>query len=276
MVNPATSGLCPDLVLVGHYHNVRAADMLLEHRHADLMEICYLARGRQVYRVGGKDHALRAGEIFLTYPGEQHSTGGQPQERGELFWIQLRLPRRGPFLHQPQRVARPLLRRLRAIAPRHFAASPEFALQMEQLFAAASSDAEDLRRIELASTTTVLLLELLRCASAGAVHSRVNTDMNRALAHIAAHIEEPLSVDDVAAALDLSPSWFKAKFRRAIGMPPAEYILRARITRAAELLRAGHSVTATAHRLAFSSSQYFATVFKRYTGQIPSGARSQL
>jgi AraC-like DNA-binding protein len=49
-------------------------------------------------------------------------------------------------------------------------------------------------------------------------------------------------------------------------MPPHEYILRCKIDRAVAQLEAGErSITDIAYDLGFSSSQYFATVFKRFT-----------
>ena len=68
----------------------------------------------------------------------------------------------------------------------------------------------------------------------------------------------------------LSVSHFKARFRRETGLPPREFILREKIRLAREALGKGHgTVTDIAFELGFSSSQYFATVFKRYTGQSP-------
>ena len=74
-----------------------------------------------------------------------------------------------------------------------------------------------------------------------------------------------------ARAIHLSESRFKARFRREVGLPPGVYILRAKIAAACtELRQPGTRVTELAHRLGFSSSQYFATVFRRFTGLTPS------
>jgi AraC-like DNA-binding protein len=90
------------------------------------------------------------------------------------------------------------------------------------------------------------------------------------LEHIAGHPDEKMSVDDLARMAGLSASRFKANFKRTLGVPPGEYVLRKKIERAQTLLsQGGKSVTDVAFDLDFSSSQYFATVFKRYTGKTP-------
>ncbi|MNL10142.1 DNA-binding transcriptional activator FeaR [compost metagenome] len=54
-------------------------------------------------------------------------------------------------------------------------------------------------------------------------------------------------------------------------MPPVDFILRSKVEEGKKLLQLpdGESVTAIAFKLNFSSSQYFATVFKKYTGISP-------
>ena len=52
---------------------------------------------------------------------------------------------------------------------------------------------------------------------------------------------------------------------------------RKEIERAQALLLGGdHTVTNVAFGLGFSTTQYFATVFKRYTGQTPTGFRDEV
>ena len=74
----------------------------------------------------------------------------------------------------------------------------------------------------------------------------------------------------MARAAGLSESALRAGMLRQCGMPPGEYILRAKIREAQRLLREGAGITGAAHALGFSSSQYFATVFKRFTCLTPS------
>jgi AraC-like DNA-binding protein len=55
-----------------------------------------------------------------------------------------------------------------------------------------------------------------------------------------------------------------------MGIAPHEFILRCKVETAKKFLRdQNRNVTDTAMELGFSSSQYFATVFKRFTQQTP-------
>jgi AraC-like DNA-binding protein len=75
----------------------------------------------------------------------------------------------------------------------------------------------------------------------------------------------------------LSTSRFFQEFKTATGMTPKDYLLRLRVEEAARQLRKAPTrpVTCIAHELGFSSSQYFATVFRRYLGVSPGEHRAQ-
>jgi len=64
-------------------------------------------------------------------------------------------------------------------------------------------------------------------------------------------------------------------FHEAFGITPKDYILRKKISLAKEQLHAGTDITDIAFSLGFSSSQNFATVFKKLTCLTPSQFRSK-
>jgi AraC-like DNA-binding protein len=95
----------------------------------------------------------------------------------------------------------------------------------------------------------------------------------RIVGYIDEHIGEPLAVGDLARAASLSESQFKHRFKAEVGVSPRDYVLRRKVSAARELLAQGELVTTVANRLGFSSSQYFATVFRRYTRMSPTESR---
>jgi transcriptional regulator GlxA family with amidase domain len=93
--------------------------------------------------------------------------------------------------------------------------------------------------------------------------------------YVEANMEQPLPLVELAQHVGLSLPRLKSKFKQEVGVAPGDYIARRRIQRAAQLLNeTNDSVTEIAMRLGFSSSQYFATVFKRYTLHSPKSARA--
>ena len=80
---------------------------------------------------------------------------------------------------------------------------------------------------------------------------------------------------EAALVAGLSLPRFKARFKNEVGIPPAEYLQRYRIERAEHgLANSTRSVTEIAFELGFCSSQYFATVFRRYTRLSPTQYRA--
>jgi len=64
-------------------------------------------------------------------------------------------------------------------------------------------------------------------------------------------------------------------FHEAFGINPKEYILRKKIILAKQMLLEDNNITAIAFALGFSSSQSFATVFKKLTCSTPSNYRKE-
>ncbi len=89
------------------------------------------------------------------------------------------------------------------------------------------------------------------------------------------HIEENLSVDDIAALCCLSTSNLKKTFKTYAGCGVIEHFNRLRIIRATEYLRQGMSATDISRKMQFSSPGYFSSVFKRETGVSPLRYRAE-
>jgi AraC-like DNA-binding protein/mannose-6-phosphate isomerase-like protein (cupin superfamily) len=270
MLDLAGHGL-PEVPLLGIHKQPWAKDGLTPHRHAGTMEICYLVRGELAFQVGGQDCHLRGNDIFWTHAGERHSSGRNPFGKSLLYWLQLKMPARpGRFLTLDGDEAWPLVCALRSLPQRHFRGSVRLKAIYEEAFDLARQPASRLGRLALANRLVEWLRVVAECGgeSVAAAHS---PDIVRALELLGGRVQDQVSISDLAAAANLSESRFKAKFREQMGMPPGEYLLRRKVRRAGELLAGGDvSVTEVAQALGFSSSQYFATVFRRYRHQRPS------
>jgi AraC family L-rhamnose operon regulatory protein RhaS len=95
------------------------------------------------------------------------------------------------------------------------------------------------------------------------------------LAGLRRRLAEPWTVDSMAAECGLGRTRFIHYCRQAVNATPMDYLNALRIERALELLRTTDaSVSDIAFDCGFSSSQYFATVFRREYGCSPRDARA--
>ncbi|RQS68208.1 AraC family transcriptional regulator [Burkholderia sp. Bp8963] len=92
----------------------------------------------------------------------------------------------------------------------------------------------------------------------------------RAKAMIDAHLEDGLSIFELAAACELSPAYFCRAFRRSTGLAPHQWLTRRRIDVAQDLLaRSALPIAEIAISCGFADQSHFTRVFSRMTGVAP-------
>lgn len=93
----------------------------------------------------------------------------------------------------------------------------------------------------------------------------------RAVDLVESRYAEPLTIDDLAHAAGMSRYHFSRTFSAQIGVSPYQYLVQARVRRAAELLRRRrHSVTEAAFHVGFNDLGRFARAFRNEIGCAPS------
>jgi AraC family transcriptional regulator len=97
----------------------------------------------------------------------------------------------------------------------------------------------------------------------------------RVLAHIQAHLDDPLSLDELAALACFSRYHFHRIFKGMVGESVKEYVRRLRLERAAGQLKLGSaSVIEIALDAGYESHEAFTRSFKKCFGAAPSHFRS--
>jgi AraC family transcriptional regulator len=81
-------------------------------------------------------------------------------------------------------------------------------------------------------------------------------------------------LEELATLVDLTPRHLTSLFRQRFNQPPHSWLVLRRIEQARTLLsNSDRDVTDIALACGFSSAQHFATVFRKRSGETPSGYR---
>jgi AraC-like DNA-binding protein len=104
--------------------------------------------------------------------------------------------------------------------------------------------------------------------------SRPLLAVNEVVSHIEHNYQAPLRLEDLARMAHMCERNLQRYFQRAFGVSPVDYVNRLRITKACQLLGEQHlSITQVAGLVGIPDSNYFARVFRRFTGTNPSAYR---
>ncbi len=276
ILNMRSAGF-PEIKTIGKYHYNSAHQQLAAHSHRRMMEIVFCSKGQQVYEVHDELYRLQGGDLFVTFPGEWHGSGEFPEDKGELYWIILDLEparRHQRFLQFEKKQCSEWLHQLQHL-PRHFKGNAQIRKTLEEIFELFPQRKSPLAAIRLRHAIADCLLEIIACSGRDA-DSRTGYRLQSILHFLETHLDDPVSLDELAQLAELSLSHFKYWFRKETGTTPLDFALRFKIKKAQELLQnTNHTITRIAFDTGFQNSQYFATVFRKYTGITPSHFRQR-
>ena len=261
----------------GHLRYHRASAPLSEQYHEHWLVLVFLLSGQQRYVIDGKEIGLRGGQMLRIPPGCRYSTGAWPEQKGDLAWLILRVK---PFPEEPALGmsldgARAVFDRLTKDTSPALLRMPDDAPRLiESAFTWWERRDEALGREMVRNRIAALTMEAAMAARPESANEDQANDrrIRKVLAWLDGHPDYQMpAAAERAAMAGLSPTSFHEHFKRVAGSSPKDYRLRLRVDRAARRLREQPSLTVTevAHEFGFSSSQYFATVFRRYLGTSP-------
>ncbi len=166
------------------------------------------------------------------------------------------------------------------------AARPMFASAFDQLYREFTTELA-FQQPMVAMRTGQILYELCRAAamrqqSAGEsnkqiAHHRRQQIMNDARQLIDDWLDRPISLDDLAAAIEVSPYYLSRVFSQESGFTLSSYVTRRRMEKAQHLLaHTDQSIKQIAYAVGYRDSHYFSRVFRGQFHVAPSAYRRQV
>jgi len=106
--------------------------------------------------------------------------------------------------------------------------------------------------------------------------SEVARKIEQSIAYMSQHLNQPLHVANLAAAVNISPSHYSALFKRVTGSPPIDFFIRLRMQQACRLFDSTPlNVREVATALGYDDPFYFSRLFKSIYRLAPNGYRQK-
>lgn len=250
------------------------------HYHSDIIEIHCIVKGQRTIQIvqDGTMHqyTARGNEMMLTYPFELHETAMFAKNRNEFYGIQLNIRKGVSFLGLNEEYGNMLRQEVMSLK-HHIIKAGHSQISMLRTAFNLFAYGSDTDKYAGVSYLTCFLFSLKYLEPVyQSVQTPANAAIQNALLYISENIESNISLQELADISGYSLSHFKFKFKEYFGITPAEYICMQKISVAEkELSSSDISITELAHKLSFSSSNYFCTVFKKLLGYTPSDYRKK-
>lgn len=247
----------------GYYFDLQKGRILDEY------QLLYQPEGEGVFRSAHlPETKIKAGDIFLLFPGEWHTYHPSGTKGWKSYWIGFK----GKNIDD--RVKAGFLSPEKPIY--HVGYSNEIIALYEEAYKTAQEEAAFAQQT-MAGIVNHLIgkmysLERNIVLSKDAKH----VDMiNKARLRIRETLEDTLTIQEIAQELGISYSSFRKLFKEHTGFAPALYQQNLKLQRAKELLSTtDESIKEIAYRLNFESPDYFSAKFKNQTGMKPSDFRN--
>ena len=247
----------------GYYFDIDKGRVLNEY------QLLYITEGEGIFNSAhAKDIPLKAGDLFLLFPGEWHTYHPTGKNGWKSYWIGFK------GKNVDDRVKAGFLSVDKPIY--HVGFSADIIRLYEEAYKRAQEEAPYLQQIlaGIVNHLVGLMYALERSMELSKDHTRVDM-INLARLRIRESLEVDLTIQQVAEELGVSYSNFRKLFKEFTGISPALYQQDLRLQRAKELLATTTlSIKEIAYRLRFESPDYFSSKFKIKTGKKPSEFRN--
>jgi AraC-like DNA-binding protein len=101
--------------------------------------------------------------------------------------------------------------------------------------------------------------------------------LKRVRDYIEAHLDDRLTLTDLAGVACLSLNHFSRSFKRAVGVGPRRYVMQRRLEQAKALMRrTNQPIAEIAQRVGFADQSHLTSTFRRETGVTPGRYRAEL
>jgi len=223
----------------------------------------YVISGKGYIECEGEKFSVEAGDCYVLGNHKSHMYYSDKETPLHKIWINVR----GPFIDTVLK----LYKLNQPVVICKINALPLF-LEMKHIMENPSME-YDMQSDAVAVKLTELILLIYRTGTSGLCRSSSLAKIKR---HIDLSIRFDESVEDIARAFYINPSYMIACFKKEYGLTPKQYMLRRKMEAAKQLLAESETeIKDIAATLGFSSVYHFSNTFKALTGISPNVYRQE-
>ena len=231
-------------------------------------QLLYIIDGQGVLKTrNGGEFRICPGDMFLIFPGEWHTYSPDPETGWKEYWIGF------SGINVDNRVKSGFFS---VENPLYHIGYDEIMVELYREAINTATRQEPYFQQLLAGIVNHLLgLMFMTGSNRLLQHDNGTTQIiDKAKAFLQESVETEISMPEVAEHLNISYTKFRRLFKEYTGQSPAQYFINLRIHRAKEMLRGSSiPIKEISYMLHFETPEYFATLFKKKTGQSPTDFR---
>jgi AraC family L-rhamnose operon regulatory protein RhaS len=278
----------PQVCSVGGWDAAHPQDWGLKEHCNEGVKIAYLARGTMSLLLDGRRYTIQEGQMFVVRPWQLHAFGDPHVGASQIIWVLFDMGVRRPheqwlwpdWIAWPEHDQSRLTELLSRNEQPWYQASREVARTFLDI-----ADVVATNDIAGGETRLRLLISLMLLQFMEQIEAQ-DPPLDKALAHsrrtveiflkrLEHALEEDWTLENMAGECNLSRTQFSSHCLTITNMTPVRYLQMLRLDAARQMLEADAylPVTTVAYECGFSSSQYFATCFKKRFGHPPGEVR---
>ncbi|MDR1964768.1 MAG: AraC family transcriptional regulator [Planctomycetaceae bacterium] len=286
---PIPKDALPGLRTVGFWSAVAEQQWGLDWHRNEGIEVTFLLSGKNRYETNTQFWEMHAGDVAVCPPWQIHRIGNPNVNVGTLMWFILdtqirqsnQTPKLPAWIILSEEDKNKLIRRLLYSSSQVIHLSEKFVFAWKKLYRILRDSGKECPVSALAIIINELLLDLLNVQENN-LQSASPQELPRSvgmvqtffqeLASIPEQLEHPWTLREMARLCRISPTRFSHCCRQLTNLSPLNALNQLRVRQAEAMIQnePQKSITEIAMQCGFTTSQYFATVFKKWTGKTPS------
>lgn len=248
------------------------------HVHS-FFELCYVLEGEGSFTNNGLNYRLKAGDLFLAKPDEQHEIiSSQEQPLALFFWSYTLLAVKpdsqldvSKLFDAFSKTKQPLVSQ----QEQHLSLLEAIVRELNQKKIAYDLVIKDLAK-QLLIETARAFTQLSHNAEQHPETKYQDAVVKTIIRYLNDNYYQPLKLEAIAAQVHLSERHMSRIFKTATGQSIKKYATQLRITNAKQLLlNANVSISDVAYQTGYQDVRHFSTVFRKATGSSPSAFRAK-